>query len=291
MIVIKLQGGLGNQLFQYGIGRLLELHYKKEVAYDISFFEGNHSYTKRSYVLCAFTTHVRIASNQEIRKVKYRYGFISYAWYWMKKAINKFFIKKYMIGYDAELLENLKQMNEGYLEGYWQTYKYISPILAELKKEIVLKEDASAAFNLLQEKIQSTESIAVHIRRGDYLQGGKDLNVLASDYYHQAIIHMEQHTNHPTFFIFSDDIVWVKSELGFMFEGAIFVSDANIQSSEEEFMLMSMCKHVIAANSSYSWWAVMLNQNEQKIVVAPKNWNNPYLRHDENLCPPEWVRL
>jgi hypothetical protein len=291
MIVIKLQGGLGNQLFQYGLGRLLELLYKKDVAYDLSFFEGGHSFTKRAYALNQFNVHVRIATRQEIKKAKYPYGVISYFWYWGKKAINKFFIKKYMIGYDTYLLERLKHMEKGYLGGYWQTYKYIYPILTELKKEIALKGDTSAAFNLLQEKIKSTESIAVHIRRGDYVKGGKDLGVLAGDYYKEAIAYIEQHTNHPTFFIFSDDIEWVKSELQHVFTDAVFVSDANIKSSEEEFMLMSKCKHVIAANSSYSWWAAMLNQNEKKIVIAPKKWNNAYLNHEENLCPPDWIRL
>jgi hypothetical protein len=290
MIIIKLQGGLGNQLFQYAFGRFLEAAYGKEVAYDDTFYKSSHRYTKRAYALDFFSANVRIADISEIEKVKYPFGMFSRGAYFLRKGINKFFTKKYLIGHDEPLNSYVSKKDNLYMEGWWQTYKYADRIREKLLEELVPKNKPGTVWNKYVEEMHHNESVFVHIRRGDYLQGGASLQVLQKEYYGNAINYIRTHVTKPKFFIFSDDILWVKEHMEGLFTDAVFV-DNPILHDEEVFMLMSECKHSIIANSSFSWWAAYLNAHTGKIVITPKKWQNAYMPSIDELCPPDWIRL
>lgn len=290
MIIIKVQGGLGNQIFQYAFGRLLEIQYKKEVAYDLSFFDNAGTYTVRPFLLDKFKTKMRIASKEEINEVKYPYGVISYLIFFSKKVFNKFFTKKYQIAFDRSLVPSFKNKTTAYCEGYWQSYKYVYPIIIQLKKELILKDNASEKMTRYTKLIKNLSlSVAIHIRRGDYVTTAKDLQVLEKEYYQNALKNIQiKEKGLLSFFIFSDDISWVKNELGDLFHNAVYVEGLK---DYEEMMLISYCNYIITANSTFSWWGAVLSLTENSHIIAPKDWKNIHFKHDNNLCPPEWVRI
>lgn len=278
MIIIKLQGGLGNQLFQYALGRTLEKVYKKDVKYDLSFYTNNKKFTPRSYLLDKFNIEVKIASDVEIKNARPLFA------YTIKKILNKLFYKKYHIAYEAGFLESIESKDPVYLEGYWHNYRYVEPCLNDLKNELVLIDDKVSG-------ILKGESVAVHIRRGDYLNKSGDLNTLDTSYYKEAVGVILGKIENPHYYIFTDDTAWVKKNMSFFEKGEItYVSEFGLKDYEE-FALMAQCKNVIIANSSFSWWGAVLNQNKEGIIICPKDWKNIYLKNDENLCPKEWIRI
>ena len=129
MIIVKVQGGLGNQLLQYGIGRVVALRYNKVVAYDISFYNNKTQYTKRPYLLNLFNTHVRIATNEEIQKTRYPLGVISLITKNVVRVFNKFISKKYYISYQKDFFPLVAKSDSLYLEGFWQIFQYIDGVL------------------------------------------------------------------------------------------------------------------------------------------------------------------
>ncbi len=290
MIIIKVQGGLGNQLLQYSFGRLLTVLYKKEVAYDLSFFENETKYTKRPYLLDKFATVVRVASREEIEKTKYPYGLFSKAIDFIWRGLNKYFIKKYYVGYTQGLLPMLEKKDNYYIEGFWQSYKYYEKVLETLSEEISLQDTTHLESVTKKINLDSLASVAVHVRRGDYLTAGDSVEVLRIDYYKDAVTHVKRYIENPKFYLFSDDIDWVKKEMGHLFDNAYYVSSEGF-SECEEFILIKTCSHAIIANSTFSWFSSLLTNKNTKIVVYPKDWKNSYLQGDSNICPPTWHRV
>lgn len=285
MIIIKLQGGLGNQLFQYAIGRTLEKRYKKEVKYDLSFYSNNKKFTPRSYLLDNFNTAVKIASDREINETRPIFSYL------IKKIINKIFYKKYHIFYEPDFLESLKNKDSAYLEGYWQSFCYVEPYLEDLKKEITLKIAPSDLFKKMSDEVSGSGSTAIHIRRGDYVANGSSLVAVNISYYQKAIDFISEKTNKSRYYIFTDDVEWVKKNFNFL-EGksVAYVSSLGL-NDYEELILMAQCSNFVIANSSFSWWGAILSQNKDATIICPKDWKNIYLKNDENLCPKEWVRI
>lgn len=290
MIIIKVQGGLGNQLFQYSFGRLLEIEYKKEVAYDLSFYNTVNKYTVRKFLLDKFNTKMRIATDEEIKQTKYPYGIFSKIIIICKKALNKFVFKKYQVAYDTQLLPSLEKKSNVYLEGFWQSYVYYNSIIEELRKEITIKENPNEQMNEYIKKINSDNSVSVHIRHGDYLSSGKDLQALPKDYYEKSVNYLESKIIQPKYYIFSDDITWVENSMGNIFQNAVYIKQGMFEDYEE-IILMSLCKNNIIANSSFSWWGAMLNITKNNVVITPKDWKNIHFKGNDNLCPKDWIRI
>lgn len=288
MIIIKIKGGIGNQLFQYSFGKLLEIVYGKEVSYDLSFFSEDHRYTDRPYKLDSFNTVVRSATIEEIRKVKFKHGrFV----FFLKKIVNKIFIKNYHIVYEESFIENVSKKQDFYIEGDFRSYKYTLPVIDILKKEITLKDNSSDDFDRFSNQMKNCNSVFVHIRRGDFLNGGKDLQVLDVGYYERAINKVISSIEKPQYFIFSDDIDWVKENMDHVFENPVFISNMKFTDSEE-ILLMSKCRHGVIANSTFSWWGATLGQDfEGRIIIYPQDQRNVYLKGDRNIHPEKWIGL
>lgn len=287
MIIVKLKGGLGNQLFQYAFGRLIALKRGEDLKLDKDIL-GQRGDTYRSYGLDAFNIKAEIASQEEVLKLKYPYGLISKAWRLFKAK----FLRIFNIGYKKSLLKTKAR----YLEGFFQSYKYLEPIKNELKKEFSLKNDnLKIKYPAILEEIRSTESVAIHIRRGDYVSNikvNKAHFVCDLNYYEKAFRlikdKLKERNLEAKFFIFSDDIAWAKDNL--KEESCIFVSRPEFLDYEE-LILMSKAKHNIIANSSFSFWSAWLNSNPEKIVIAPTLWNRKYQRAYKDLLPEDWLRV
>jgi hypothetical protein len=282
MIIVKLKGGLGNQLFQYAFGRLLSIKRNTSVKFDILSVDKRDIH--RDFKLDKFNTKIELASSEEIKKSEYSFGFISKIWMWVKRKI----LRIYNVGYSEKIINS----KEKYYDGYWQNYKYLEPIRKELLTEISLKESVNKKYSELISKINSSNSVSVHIRRGDYVNDPKTKNAHVTfglEYYEKAIKIIKDKIKDPVFFVFSDDISWVKENLKINCP-IIFVSNPEIKDYEE-LIIMSACKHNIIANSSFSFWGAWLNQNQNKTVIAPKKWSNLYQKEYKNICPENWIRI
>lgn len=267
MIIIKLKGGLGNQLFQYAFGLLLANKRGEELKIDNNnLFSGSD--TVRFYDLDNFNISATIATDSEIKQVKPRFPLVS-------KIYNKLF-KNYHIGYEEKLLNT----KSSYLEGFFQSYKYLEPIREQLLEEISLKKD-------VHYKLESN-SVAVHIRRGDYVNNQAHF-ICGLEYYNNAFKIIKEKIENPVFYIFSDDITWAKENLN-KEDNLIFVSSPEMKYCDE-LIVMSRCDHIIIANSSFSFWGAWLNQNPNKIVITPDKWNNDFPTDYKDLLPPTWLKI
>lgn len=287
MIIIKLKGGLGNQLFQYALGRNISSSTNKEVKFDLSWFKH---FPQRQYKLDNFNTKVDVANFFEtigIKKFKRKDG---------RRFLILNLFKRHQSVHITEKEYNFQpqifQLNKNsYLEGSWQSYKYFKDIKNTIREELTIKEKTSEPFDKIMKKTKEVNSVSLHVRRGDYTteKVQQVLKLCSLNYYRKAISVIKEKINNPTFFIFSDDIEWVKKNLKTN-SPTVFVSDYKIEDYEE-LLLMSMCKHNIIANSSFSWWGAWLNNNPHKIVIAPKKWFNDENIKTKDLISKDWVQL
>lgn len=294
MIIVKLMGGLGNQMFQYAAAKSLAERHKVQLKVDLSFLNdrsAKENFTFREYELGCFDVSIEIASEEEVSIFKRKnrlYCFIA--------PLLGISIPVHYYEQSFNYNESFNEMpNEILLEGYFQSEKYFIQIRTLILANFRWRSPASGVNLNLIENIKSTNSVSLHIRRGDFADN-KVINSFHGlcdiNYYQRAITHINSITQNTTFFIFSDDINWAKKELG-MTSKVIFI-DHNIgKESFWDMRLMSLCKHNIIANSSFSWWGAWLNQNKEKIIIAPKIWfNNPIINlQTEDLIPSEWLRI
>jgi len=285
MIIIKLNGGLGNQLFQYSLGRKLSIKNNDIFKLDLSDFTKDNP---RSYSLGYFNVIENFTSDEDVNKIKK-----SGVWKLVDKL--KPYYKRSAIkykGYDFDP-NVLKLSGNFYLDGYWQSEKYFKDIESVIREEITLKELSPYKHSELINNIKNSNSVSIHIRRGDYVTNKKFssvYNLLDEKYYQEALKFIAEKIKDPLFFIFSDDINWVKQNLNIPYP-KIFVSGENEIKNYEELILMSLCKHNITANSSFSWWGAWLNKNADKIVISPDRWFNDKISNAKDLIPENWVRL
>ena len=280
MIIIKIKGGLGNQLFQYAVGRALALHHRLPLKLDLTIFK---TYKLHRYLLDQFAIQADIATEDEIIKLKGRNNVLFSA---LRKAglvKRKSYLKEKRSSYfDASVFKK----DDVYLDGYWQNELYFSNIREELLRDLTSISSMSELGVVYMEGIKKSNSVSLHVRRGNYLNL-KNFNVLDIDYYMKAVEYIRKNVEKPTFYIFSDDLEWCKNSLGFL-DNCIFVDSTKTEI--DDLKLMSFCKHNIIANSSFSWWGAWLNQNCKKTVIAPKDWllNDP---GSSNVILSDWVKL
>jgi hypothetical protein len=290
VIIVKLMGGLGNQMFQYALGRHLAEKNKAELRLD--FFDLAKFKMPRKYELDVFNINAEFASVDEIKKltdVGISEKIISKILRRPRKTSPLHSIEKKEFCFDPEIL-NLS--GEGYLEGYWQTEKYFKNIEQIIRSDFAFKYPQTGENKELSKMVQSCNSVSVHVRRGDYAGKKETKNVhgcCSMDYYYRCIEYIIEKVKDPYFIIFSDDINWLNKNFIIPYKMKI-VDNNGLDNSYEDMHLMSQCKHNIIANSSFSWWAAWLNPNPDKIVIAPKKWVNLDL-DTSDLIPHGWIRI
>ncbi len=275
MIIVRLSGGLGNQLFQYAFARAYAHTTGKRIVLDIGQLnKASTAGAQRLVEIDKFSISLPLKNMSLFRIFSKLFG---------KDVIEPSFI------YNKAITDSIT--SSSYVSGIWQTEKYFSFIRDILLKEITPKDPISPSAQAIQANIDAKESISVHIRRGDYVADAKTNSkhgVCPPDYYDRAIKYIVSHTTNPQFFVFSDDIAWAEEHMKFP-DSTIFVSDPNIKA-HEEMLLMSHCKHNIIANSSFSWWGAWLNKNPSKIIIAPQKWFNVSIS-TQDLLPTSWIQL
>lgn len=286
MFIVSINGGLGNQLFQYAFGRHLAHLHQTEVRFDLSVFDSPEH---RAYALNHFNTTVNKAKQREL-PFHIRKGYKNLRL--VRSLLNRFFypyniIKQKQFNFNPAYLAETKN---AYYWGYWQSEKYFYGVNDLIKQELTFKEDIPNADKSLIQKIEEKNSVCLHIRRGDYV-GHSLLPVCDLSYYKKAINIIATKVQQPYFFIFSDDIGWCKNNI-FIAHEHEFV---NTGEPYRDLRLMTHCKHNITANSSFSWWGAYLGKYEDKIVISPKQWfveeadQNNYSTKD--IIPQNWTTI
>jgi hypothetical protein len=284
MIIVQLKGGLGNQLFQYAMGRRLSFIHKVPLKLDISWYQTSPD---RTYDLNHFNIVEEIATKAEID-------------YLVKKAdrfrlMNKFrpYYKRIYIKeqeyfrFDPNLIKIHKDV---YLEGYWQNEKYFKDIEDTIRQEFTIKDKLDKENKSIADLICNNEAVSLHIRRGDYVLNpatNQIHGVCLLDYYYNSINQLTKITHNPHFFIFSDDFEWVRTNLELKYPFTI-VTNNGPEKSYYDLALMSMCNYHIIANSSFSWWGSWLCNNPRKIVFWPHKWFNTNEYDTSDLIPELW---
>jgi hypothetical protein len=293
MIIVKLIGGLGNQMFQYATARRLAEKHSTILKLDISGFE---QYKLHRYSLHCFHIWEYLATYNEIKdickennlfrkvgkKILSKFNFFAYH--------NQNILTEKFFHFDSQILD---APNNVLLDGYWQSEKYFADIKDILRREFVVKYQQDSLSAKFAEQIQSAESVSLHVRRTDYVNNSLTNQIHGTcnqEYYTQAVQYIGNRTSNPHFFIFSDEPEWARHNLNLDYP--ITIVDCNDASHNyEDLRLMSLCKHNIIANSSFSWWGAWLNQTHHRIVIAPKYWFNNSSRNTKDLIPKSWIRI
>lgn len=319
MISLIIKDGLGNQLFQYAYARYLQYLYEKEgqkekIAIN-SYYIDHFDFRKVALQNFVLNNNVEFMNKQEQKKNMEAFklkallanGFDVVPWKILKSSKplgEEKFVKRskhgvyYTYRSQTEFKTILARTKNKYVFGFFQGESNFAPIKDTIKKEFEIKTAPSKKNADILERIDNTESVCLHIRRGDYLNPKwKNLQICTFDYYNNAINEILKKTVNPIFYIFSnthDDLEWIKSNYNFTniiddrMLNFVYVDLGN--PDYEELRLMKSCKHFIISNSTFSWWAAYLSSHKDKIVLAPNRWNLS-LDNDVSIYLDEWIRI
>ncbi len=287
MVIIRLMGGLGNQMFQYALFESMRQK-GKDVYIDLSWYDKNIAHNGIELGR-AFGIDLN-AFQADINDCK-KLGYIStssISRLYQRLLGKSTFVEEYgsdVVIYKKEIL----RMDNVYLSGYWQSYKYFSDIYGQIKNVFSFNIENENTEDIINE-LKCTDSVSVHIRRGDYL--GKSLysNICTHDYYKTAMRYMKNVIDNPKFFIFSDDGEWCRNDELFNDKDCKIVDLNKDEKSYIDMYFMSLCKNHILANSSFSWWGAYLSDNTSGVTIAPKYWINREVCFDDILLS-KWKRI
>lgn len=293
MIIVNLKGGLGNQMFQYAIGRSLSIRHNQELKLDLSFLNKGiqKNVTLRTYELHIFDIKENFASDQEIKRFK-NIGTKLIQKLVANQVFNPY-VKERYFQFDPNILDPKANC---YLDGHWMSEKYFHTIESALRKDFSFRNDVTGDARELKSKILNSNSVCLHIRRGDYFSNSevnKMHGLTPLDYFKKSIAFIKGEVDRPVFFIFSDDIDWCIDNFNDL-TNVHFVEKelANVPTSNNDhFQLMTLCKHFVISNSTFSWWGAWLSSFKGKIVISPENWFANKNIVTKDIYPPSWIKM
>lgn len=290
MKIVNIKGGLGNQMFQYAFAyKLKKLQPTEQVLFDLKDFRGYewHEYELKS----VFDIDLPIASFLQLIKLtspfssNISFGRIVRFIFKILGLRRKEYTERDQFEFHRDAL-HIK--SSCYYDGYWACPKYFEDIRDELLNIFSFRRELDETNRVLLDEIQSTNSVSIHVRRGNYLLFDIYKGICELDYYQRAIDYFNTHVENPHFYIFSNDIEWCKDSLSSLLNNYTFVDVNKGGKNYIDLQLMASCKHNIIANSTFSWWGAWLNNNSRKIVIRPYKWLNNCV---ETPCPKEWIAL
>ena len=302
MILVRINGGLGNQLFQYATARAISLKLNRKLFLDIAWYRNIHTQenrsdpnatTPRDFLLNNYNIQSRVVNKFHlnwIKRLEIRSKYSKFYKLLFDGPLNNLSYTK--INQDTFPLESIQEHPHIYLTGYWQNNDIIEEYKNLLSNDLTLKRPLSPNNQDHFKSINKTNSVAIHVRRGDYISKPKSHEVHVScsnNYYYDSIDYLQNKLTNLHYFIFSDDMTWVKNNLEFTIN-TTFID--NNEPEYEHLFLMSQCKHQITANSTFSWWAAWLNTNPAKIIITPKHWYiDEHLNETVIRIPKEWIKI
>ncbi|OGI95609.1 hypothetical protein A2917_03610 [Candidatus Nomurabacteria bacterium RIFCSPLOWO2_01_FULL_42_17] len=296
MIIVRLSGGMGNQMFQYAIGRALSLKHNVPLKLDTMFLEHRikipyflrPGFTFRNFDLDVFNIKAEIAKLSDISF--WNRPFLGGKLMLVIDAI----LRKlaFLPGWEKRFSFDKKVLDLGpntYLQGFWQSKKYFLDVAQIIRQDFTLKEPLPLITRELLHDIQNTESLCVHLRRTH--GGGKFHGEYNMDYYEKGIKYIESRKKIEKIFVFSDDVDWCEKNIKFNYPTIFIGREYAGLKNEGDLFLMSACKYFIIPNSTFSWWGAWLSTNPDKIVVAPQQWFADSSIDTNDLIPKEWIRI
>lgn len=288
MIVVKLMGGLGNQMFQYAAGRCLALRHNVVLKADLSFLNApaGGAYTGRTFALDQLNIATLTTDGNADGFSRRRFN----------RVISRLLPSAYKRLYLAERGHQYQRAfnhapADTYLDGFWQNERYFLSCQDVIRKELAPKDYHLEAVRDVAARLGSGNTVSVHVRRGDYVslpQANAFHGTCEPSYYHAAVRYISEHFTDPTVYVFSDDPDWCRKNLSFGFQ-THFMEPADFPA--RDLWLMSHCAHHVIANSSFSWWGAWLNERPGKIVVAPREWLRGQNAKALGIVPERWITL
>ena len=286
LIIMKVMGGLGNQLFQYALGRTLALRLGADLAFDLRDLGPR---AMRAYGLDAFDIVARVAQREEIARLRGSHGLLARLRRRPWVPAPTYLRERALWTYTPEILPHA---GEAYLDGFWQSESYFREAEVQLRKDLVLRRPLSAGDEELGTEMQSADSVSVHIRRGDYVsdEGSRRFYGDFSPAFLEAAVALllAPSERRPRFYLFSDDPQWVGRNV--TLPGPTTIVSDGLRSPQHELCLMARCRHHIVTNSTYSWWGAWLGRQEGGITVGPRRWNVAGVPTPD-IVPDWWVTI
>jgi hypothetical protein len=295
MIIAQLMGGLGNQMFQYAAARALAYGRGADFALDVS---GYAAQTLRTYKLGHLNVREQLATADQVAEVtRTSASGLPQTLFLLSQRLRPYYKRSVVKEYEHNYLHFdphwSKLPPDVYLIGYWQNERYFSNIADILRSEFTPRTVLSGQSENVLRDIQSTVSIGVHVRRGDYVSDNRthDLHGTCSvEYYEKCATRLLDIIPDAVFYVFSDDAAWAAEHL--RLRSATVVVDHNGSDRDyEDLYLLSRCQHFIVSNSTFAWWGVWLSPNPGKKVFAPQRWFAIDKYDTSDFIPADWCRM
>ena len=293
LVISNILGGLGNQMFQYAAGRGLSLARGVPLYIDIADFRGYHlhqGFELERVFSCAISyaesEHRRAVLGLQASRIIRR----AIARPKLRFMHSHHLIVEPTFNYWPGITDVTLPC---YLQGYWQSERYFAKEANAIRADFVFRNHLSGKNIAVASHISGLNSVSLHVRRGDYASNPKSNSqhgTCSLAYYDEAIRYMCGHVASPSFIIFSDDLNWAKANLRIK-APCLYIAHNRGGESYNDMHLMSLCRHHIIANSSFSWWGAWLNPRKGKTVVAPRSWYSAVNMQDVDPCPEEWIRF
>lgn len=300
MILVRLMGGLGNQMFQYAFGYYLAKKNNTVLKVDESLLQDrslpHEVVTHRTLDLVdIFDFNIIKASKSEI---EYFNGKINQKSF-IVRAVNSVLwrLRKHNLIVEGSRTfdSSLINLNDNKcIVGGWQCEKYFSAVKNDIKTLYKFRHPLLPQSKLLADNIVAVNSVCLHVRRGDYVTSSLYSNTIGAldlDYYYRAINEMSQKVRFPVFYIFSDDLKWCKENIVIPFDH-VFVEEEHVGAKASNYLyLMSLCTNHIISNSTFSWWAAWLAEKKESVVIGPIKWFKDSKLNGIDIIPERWVKI
>lgn len=297
MIIVKLMGGLGNQMFQYAAARRLAIRNNSELKLDLSILKNRQDgTTSRVYELkhlnikATIATPLAVAEFTGEYKNRFQVNLVRLRQiFGLAVSHPNVYVERHF-HFDPAVQD---APDNSYMEGYRQSEKYFNDIGDIVRNEFTVITVQDEWNRQLAEEIKATESVSIHVRRGDFVSDKVTREfhgVCSLKYYQSAIDRITSHIRSPHLYIFSDDPSWAKENLK-LSNPATFMDHNGPDKGYEDLRLMGLCRHHIIANSSFSWWGAWLGTHPSKVVIAPMRWFNDESINTSDLLPETWIRM
>lgn len=291
LLVSRLNGGLGNQLFQYACGRAISLASGAHLVLDASGLQTtNHRVTRRDFELDVYDVRARTATPEEALKCR-----CATRWGKMGSWIAGVELLAETPHVYPTLMHPIKR--DTILDGFWQSETCFALYAEDIRRDLTPRRELSEQSQRIACIIESAPSVAIHVRRGDYVSlpsAARFHGTLPLNYYQEAVRRIRACDRDAMWVVFSDDIEWCRGALTFLDGQSLFVDHNKGRDAWQDLHLMSLCQHHIIANSSFSWWGAWLSERhnrEDQMIHAPAKWfvdRDPYA---ESRIPKRWVKL
>ena len=274
MIINNLAGGIGNQMFQYAMGKSLGLKNNIPILYSDTFNQYSYTFPKIQDI---FDLNIEYAADIQMTSM---YSFMRYSFIRrLSGKVCKIIGKQLFPGCIFDLhsgyspIELMEDRQAYYLHGYWQSENYFTDFKAQILEDFTFRKTRS--LSEIDSSFEDVEvKVGVHIRRGDYVSNSKAASKLNSQplkYYTDYMSMYRRKFPNCIFYVFSDDIQWARNELSLLFEGTRFCEGEKMNAASD-LQMLSQCDHFVLSNSTFSWWGAYLSKAVNPIVVYPKIW-------------------